>query len=103
MTSAYKLNNAIYREHDLGTTQPDGTKVTSRQDWTEKCAAFRKCRKGANCNLYSSEGILEGNFEKTTESNCPFPVAQGYDHQDKEVDVTTRIFLVDEDGIPQTK
>jgi hypothetical protein len=103
MTSAYKLNQAIYRSHDLTYSQPDGSAVTSRQDWTEKCAAFRKCTKGVDCNLYSSQDILtESNFEYTSESNCPFPVAQGYDHQDKEVDVTTRIFLVDEDGVPKT-
>jgi hypothetical protein len=29
---------------------------------------------------------------------CPFPVARAYDHQDKQVSVKTRVFLVDKDG-----
>ena len=34
--------------------------------------------------------------------DCPFPEARGYDHQDQGVMVTTRIFLVDEDGAAKT-
>jgi hypothetical protein len=93
MTSAYKLNQAIYREHDI-----HGTAVTSRQDWTEKCAARRSCQ-NADCNLYN--GAFPSQFVNTDQSNCPFPEAQGYDHQDKEVEVNTRIFLVDLNGVPQ--
>jgi hypothetical protein len=76
MTAAYKLANPVIRAHDQGLTQPDGTKVVSRQDWTEKCPAGTQ----------------------TSTKTCPFPVAKAYDHQDKEVTVKTRVFLVDMDG-----
>jgi len=76
MANAYKLKESIKREHDLGYTQNDGSKVDSRQDWTEKCAA----------NL--------GGVSKT---ECPFPVANAYDHHDgSSVAVKCRLFLVDD-------
>jgi len=68
--NAYKLEKPVYRKHDLHKG------VKSRQDWTEKCAA------GSG----------------TTTKTCPFPVAKAYDHQDKSVKVSTRVFLVDADG-----
>jgi len=68
--NAYKLAKPVYRAHDVHKG------VKSRQDWTEKCAAGRQ----------------------TTTKTCPFPVAQAYDHQDKSVNVVTRVFLVDQDG-----
>jgi hypothetical protein len=71
-----KLGTSIYRAHDLGRAQPDGTAVLSRQDWTEKCEAGTS----------------------TTTATCPFPVAKAFDHQDKAVQVTTRVFLVDVNG-----
>jgi hypothetical protein len=76
MTSAYKLKRSIYRAHDQGLTQPNGYKVHSRQDWTERCPA------GKATNL----------------KNCPFPSPKAYDHQDKAVPVVTRVYLVDVDG-----
>jgi hypothetical protein len=84
MTSAYKLDASIYRTHDQGKVQPinaagsaySGVAVKSRQDWTERCPA------------------------KTTPAACPFPSAKAYDHQDSEVVVTTRVFLVDNDSTP---
>ena len=84
---AFKLASSIYRAHDLAYTQPDSNEaVASRQDWTEKCIADEDCATGA-----------AGRSACTT--RCPFPVANAYDHQDGTgVDVTTRIFLVDEDG-----
>jgi len=93
MTSAYKLKDSIVRSHDLKYTQNDGSAVVSRQDWTEKCPALRSCPKGTCEN---------GGWTYTSKSNCPFPVAKGYDHQDKEVEVTTRIYLVDREGKPVT-
>jgi hypothetical protein len=75
-THGEKLDQSIYRAHDLGTAQPDGSKVLSRQDWTERCPA------GA----------------ATTTTQCPFPIAKAFDHQDKAVQVTTRVFLVDVNG-----
>merc|ERR1719399_1940935 len=92
MTSAYKLKDSIIRSHDLKYTQNDNTAVVSRQDWTEKCPALRSCPKGKTCE--------EGGYVYTGRENCPFPVAKGYDHQDKQVDVTTRIYLVDKNGAP---
>jgi hypothetical protein len=58
-----------------GVSQPDGTPVQSRQDWTERCPA------GA----------------ETNEANCPRPVAHAWDHHENEVEVVERIFLVNED------
>jgi len=80
MTNAYKLKDSIERAHDLKYTQNDGTKVGSRQDWTEKCPA----------NLRQSKSAFK--------ATCPFPVAKGYDHHDQEVTVSTRIYLVDDDN-----
>jgi len=81
----------VYREHDLGLTNVDHahynskkindnkrTKrvaVKSRQDWTEKCEA------GAD-----------------TRATCPFPKAQAFDYVDRKLAVTTRIFMVDQQG-----
>lgn len=81
----------IYRAHDQKKTNVDHqyynsnkindntrTKrvaVKSRQDWTEKCEA------GAD-----------------TRATCPFPKAQAFDYVDRKLAVTTRIFMVDEQG-----
>jgi hypothetical protein len=73
---AYKLAPGIAREHDKGLKQADGTKVTSQQDWSQRCPAS----------------------SKTDTTNCPFPKATAKDHQDKNVKVSTRKFLVDLDG-----
>jgi hypothetical protein len=70
MASAGKLEKPIYRSNDLRPSEK------SRQDWTEKCPA----------------GV------STDMTTCPFPVAKAYDHQDKEVTVTTRVYLVDLEG-----
>jgi hypothetical protein len=69
-TTAGMLDKPIYRTDDL---RPE---AKSRQDWTEKCPAG----------------------ESTDSSTCPFPVAKAYDHQDKEVTVKTRVYLVDLEG-----
>jgi len=75
-TGATQLDSPIVRDHDLGLTQNDGTPVSSRQDWTEKCAAGG-----------------------STEQNCPFPIAKAYDHHEGEgIDVECRLFLVDQSG-----
>jgi hypothetical protein len=68
--------STIHRSHDLGRVQPNGEAVVSRQDWTERCPAAAS----------------------TTEANCPFPIAKAFDHQDKKVKVTERVFLVDVNG-----
>jgi len=73
--NSYKLKTSIVRPHDQGLKQPNGAAVRSRQDWTEKCPA----------------GNSNG-------KNCPFPVANAYDHNDKSLTVTTRVFKVDADG-----
>jgi len=86
MTSAYKLETAIEREHDLKYSQNDGSVVKSRQDWTEKCPATLVPQAWKNGD--ASEGTV----------SCPFPVAAGYDHQDQTVAVTTRIYKVDVEG-----
>jgi hypothetical protein len=96
MTSAYKLQESIIRDHDQGLTQNNGEKVMSRQDWTEKCAARRACAAGKTCTSGA-----DADWVTTSSANCPFPVARGYDHQDKQVTVTTRVFLVDEEGTPK--
>jgi len=92
MTSAYKLASPIERAHDLTYTQTDASAVMSRQDWTEKCAARRVC---------PTEDCSTGGWVATDHTNCPFPKAQGWDHQDQEVCVTTRIFRMDVDGTPE--
>jgi len=69
-----KLAKPIYRPHNEKLHQPDGTKVKSRQDWTERCAAGRPAKE------------------------CPFPVAKAFDANDKSLSVRTRKFLVDVDG-----
>jgi len=76
MANAYKLKESIVRQHDLDYRQNDNTKVVSRQDWTEKCAA---------------------NLAGVSKTECPFPVANAYDHHDGlAVSVTCRLFLVDD-------
>jgi len=78
MSNAYKLASSIERSHDLSYTQADGTTaVMSRQDWTEKCPAG----------------------SSTDATTCPFPKAAAYDHQNGYVDVTTRVKLVDLNGV----
>ena len=71
-----KLATPIFRSHDLALSQPDGTAVVSRQDWSERCPAGKG----------------------TTLAQCPFPVAKAFDHHDKVIKVKTRVFLVDVDG-----
>jgi len=91
MTSSYRLDKPIYRQ--------EGTKM-SRQDWTEKCPALRFCPE-ASVSPDGSASKCETDpsaWVYTSEANCPFPRAAAYDHQDKNVDVTTRIFLIDTDG-----
>jgi len=39
----------------------------------------------------------------TDNTNCPFPAAKAYDHLDKEVDVVTRVYLVDANGFTANK
>ncbi len=73
---AFRLVSPIYRQHDLSYTQPDGSAVKSRQDWTMKLAAN------------SIEVIL--------------PVATAWDRVDDSVEVTVTIYLVDLDGDGQT-
>jgi len=70
-----KLAPGIAREHDLSKVNPNGKKVGSQQDWTQRCPAGSSNKK-----------------------NCPFPKARAVDHQDANVKVVTRIFLVDADG-----
>jgi hypothetical protein len=72
------LSASLERPHDLGYTQPNGDQVMSRQDWSERCPA------GTGTNP----------------TNCPFPVARAFDHQDESVEVTTRVFKVDVNGTP---
>jgi hypothetical protein len=99
MANAYKLATPIMRTHDQGyvnNNHADASTtvaVKSRQDWTEKCTANKFCPHGSNCGDGES-----GEWQQTTATTCPFPDAAAYDHQDKEVDVTTRVFLVDDDG-----
>jgi hypothetical protein len=69
---AYKLAPGIAREHDKGLMQAGGTKVTSQQDWSQRCPASSK--------------------------TDPFPKATAKDHQDKNVKISTRKFLVDLGG-----
>jgi hypothetical protein len=71
-----RLSTPIFRSHDLAASQPDGTAVVSRQDWSERCPAGKG----------------------TTLAQCPFPVAKAFDHHDKVIKVKTRVFLVDVDG-----
>jgi len=83
-TPAFKLATSIVRPHDLGAVQPDGTAVSSRQDYTERCP-------------------VNTATHLTNHENCPFPKARGYDHHDQEVSVTTRVFLVNEDGVDKNE
>ena len=71
-----QLPTPIVSTHDLGALQPTGEAVMAKQDWTERCPA----------SLDTNQG------------NCPRPQARAYDHHDKEVVVSTRIFLVDLDS-----
>jgi len=80
LDGAYKLAKPIVRQHDQKLTQPDGSKVMSRQDYTERCQAG-----------------------KDTSVTCPSPEAKAYDHKDKAVKVVTRLFLVDEQGVGMNK
>jgi hypothetical protein len=74
--SVTKLAPGIVREHDQGLVNPNGKKVSSQQDWTQRCPAG-----------------------SATKANCPFPTAKAVDHQDQDVAVKRRIFLVDNDGV----
>jgi len=86
--TARALPKAIYRDHDKDYTQPDGTAVNSRQDWTEKCGA----RGTTHCGSDHYQ-------------DCPIPVSQCYDHEDGILTnvVETRIFLVDVEGHTQNE
>jgi hypothetical protein len=92
MSQSYKLNESIERPHDLqyenhnvnddptaGTPSGTTLAVKSQQDWTEKCPA-----------------------KQATAVNCPQPEAMAYDHFDQDVEVTTRLFLVDFEGTATT-
>lgn len=71
-------------DHDNNAMQqPDGTGVMSRQDWTERCPA---------------DAALNDQKQDANHA-CPHPVANAYDHNDKAVEVTTRIYLVNFDGM----
>ena len=74
--NVYRLANPIYREHDLSYTQPDGSAVKSRQDWTIKSAAN------------SVEVFL--------------PTAMAWDRVDGSVEVIEAIYRIDLDGDGQT-
>ena len=67
--------------HPEGLLQPDGTPVTSRQDWSEECAASTA----------------------TSEATCPFPQARAFDHNDLSIQVRENIWLVDQAGQTMTK
>jgi hypothetical protein len=96
MTSAYKLTDPIARQHDLKYTNNNGDAVQSRQDWTEKCRATTAA--GENNALFgeSRDAIA---LQAGGSAACKFPEARGYDHQDESVDVKTRVFLVDKEGV----
>ena len=67
--------------HPEGLLQPDGTPVTSRQDWSEECAASTA----------------------TSEGTCPFPQARAFDHNDLSIEVRENIWLVDQAGQTMAK
>ncbi len=73
--NAYKLVSPIYRVHDL--TQPDGTPVKSRQDWSATAPAGSSVEQ--------------------------MPIATVWDHQDQSVALETTILLVDLDGVAQNE
>lgn len=82
VSKLYKLADPIVGEHDKGYTQNDGTKVQSRQDFTERCPAG-------------------GVAKSTSPANCKIPKATAHDHHEGSIDVETRIFLVNKDGVPE--
>jgi hypothetical protein len=72
----FKLASAVIRTHDLGYKQPDlATNVISKQEITMVCEAG-----------------------PTAATTCKIPTAKAWDWQDQTVPITTRIFLIDEDG-----
>jgi hypothetical protein len=76
----FKLANPITRDHNLGLKQPNGDDVLSRQDVTLRCAVCEL----ADCSNYQNK--------------CKLPMPQAYDHQDKKINVETRLYLVDDEG-----
>jgi len=79
VSKLYKLPAPVIGEHDKGYTQPGGAKVPSRQDFTERCPAG-------------------GIAKSTSPSNCKIPHASAHDHHEGNLDVETRVFLVNDDG-----
>jgi len=77
----FKLASPITREHNLGLKQPDGSDVLSRQDVTLRCAV---CESADECVNYQNK--------------CKLPMPKAYDHQDKAINVETRLYLVDDEG-----
>merc|ERR1719261_248788 len=70
----------IYHKHDGGSNggpayQPNGSEVTSVQDWTERCPV-----------------------KTSTKENCPQPSAVAYDHHNGQLEVNERLFLIDQDN-----
>ena len=63
-------------DHPDGLLQPDGSKVKSRQDWSEECAAS----------------------DVQSQATCPFPEAKAYDHNDQVINVREEVWLVDRNG-----
>jgi len=80
VSTVYKLASPIQGEHDKGYAQPDGTKVKSRQDFTERCPAG-------------------GVSKSTSPTNCKIPSASATDHHEGNIAVETRVFLVNDDGV----
>jgi len=70
------VQTALIRPDTAQITQPDGTGVMSRRDWTQTCPAGKD----------------------TTATNCPRPTARAWDHNDQEVEVNEHIYLVDLDN-----
>lgn len=72
-----QLDSEIFRPHNDGLRQPDGTLVKSRQDYSARCTA-----------------------RQSDITSCPFPIAKAWDHQDKDISerLVTRVYQVDRDG-----
>jgi hypothetical protein len=98
MDSAYRLDKPIYRDVLDQNQKPTGK--VGRQDWTEKCPAVRFCpqdkidgdRTSSVCEKDPKSWVY------TDHTNCPFPKAKAYDHQDRDVAVTTRLYRIDVEG-----
>jgi len=70
----------LMKTHEYASTSPytktaNSKHITSRQDWSQQCPA-----------------------KTATLLTCPFPTPKAFDHNDREVDVKTNVFLIDLDG-----